>query len=48
MDCIDMAQDRDQWRTLVTNKHSDAIKCWKVLEQLHNWWPLEKRSAPRI
>jgi hypothetical protein len=29
VDWINMAQDRDQWRAL-------AIKCWGVLEGLHN------------
>jgi hypothetical protein len=32
---IDMAQDWDQWRALV-NMVSGSIKCWEVLEWLHN------------
>jgi hypothetical protein len=23
-----------------------SIKCWEVLEGLHNWWLLKKGSAP--
>jgi hypothetical protein len=37
MDWIDLAQDRDQW---------SSIKCWEVLEWLHNWRLLKKGSAP--
>jgi hypothetical protein len=39
MDWIDLAQDRVQWRTLVNMvmKPSGSIKCWEVLEVLHNW-----------
>jgi hypothetical protein len=25
---------------------SGFIKCWKVFEWLHNWWPLEQCLAP--
>jgi hypothetical protein len=28
------------------NEPLGFIKCWKVLEWLHNWRPLEKVSAP--
>jgi hypothetical protein len=24
-----------------------SIKCWETTEWLHNWWPLEWRSAPQ-
>jgi hypothetical protein len=31
-------------------EHSDepsgSVKCWEVLEWLHNWWLLKKGSAP--
>jgi hypothetical protein len=27
------------------NEPSDSIKCWEVLEWLHNWQLLEKGSA---
>jgi hypothetical protein len=33
MDCIDLAQDRDQWNALVnSNELSGSIKCWEVLK----------------
>jgi hypothetical protein len=33
MDWIDLAQDRDQWRTLVnTVMNSGSVKCWEFLE----------------
>jgi hypothetical protein len=44
VDWIDMTQDRDQW-----SEHgielSGSIKCWEVLEWLHNWRLLKKGSA---
>jgi hypothetical protein len=43
VDWIDVAQDRDQWRAL---ELSGSIKCWEVLEWLHNWRLLKKGSAP--
>jgi hypothetical protein len=39
-DWIGLAWGRDQWRALV-NMAMDSIKCWEVLEWLHNWWPLQ-------
>jgi hypothetical protein len=38
VDWIDMAQDRDQWRALVNTvlNLQGSIKCWGVLEGLHN------------
>jgi hypothetical protein len=42
MDWIDVAQDRDQWRTLV----SAVMNLREVLEYLHNWQLLKKGSAP--
>jgi hypothetical protein len=41
MDWIDLAQDRDQWMALV-----NTVKCWEVLQWLHNWRLLKKGSAP--
>jgi hypothetical protein len=47
MDWIDLAQDRNQWRALVNgNEPSGSIKCWEVLQWLHNWQVLKKGSAP--
>jgi hypothetical protein len=39
VDSIDVAQDRDQWRALVYTVMNlrGSIKCWEVLEGLHNW-----------
>jgi hypothetical protein len=28
------------------NESSGSIKCWKVLEELHNWQLLKKGSGP--
>jgi hypothetical protein len=47
MDWIDLAEGRDQWRAVMnSNKPSGSIKCWEVLEWLHNWQLLKKGSAP--
>jgi hypothetical protein len=43
MDYTDLSQDRKQWSALV---NIGSIKCWQVLEQLHNQWLLKKGSAP--
>jgi hypothetical protein len=45
---IDVTQDRDQWRALVNTvlKPSGIIKCWEVLQWLHNWQILKMGSAP--
>jgi hypothetical protein len=45
---IDMSQDRDQWRALVNMimNLQVSIKCWEVLEWLHNWRLLKKGSGP--
>jgi hypothetical protein len=47
-DWIDMAQDRDQWRALVNTvlNLQGSIKCWELLEWMHNWRLLKKGSAP--
>jgi hypothetical protein len=43
MDWIGLAQDRVQVEGCYEsdNEPSGSIKCWEVLEWLHNWWPLE-------
>jgi hypothetical protein len=47
MDWIDLAQDRDQWRGSCEhgNEPSGSIKCWEVLEWLHDWF-FKKGSDP--
>jgi hypothetical protein len=30
------------------NKPLGSIKCWEILEYLHNWWLPKKGSAPRV
>jgi hypothetical protein len=30
------------------NEPTGSIKCWEVLEKLHNWQLLKKGSAPRV
>jgi hypothetical protein len=44
---IDLAQDRDQWRAVVTTVMNlrGSIKCWEILEVLSNWTLLNKGSA---
>jgi hypothetical protein len=48
MDWIDVAQDRDQWRALGEHcsEPSGFIKCWEILQWLHNWRLFKKSSAP--
>jgi hypothetical protein len=48
MDWIDLAKDRDQWRTLVNTVMNlgGSLKCWEVPEWLRNWQLLKKGSAP--
>jgi hypothetical protein len=50
MDWIDLAQDREQLRALVNNGNepSRSIKCWEVIEWLHNWRLLKKGPAPYV
>jgi hypothetical protein len=43
MDWIDLAQDRGSCER--GNEPSGSIKCWEVLEWLHNWQLLKKGSA---
>jgi hypothetical protein len=43
MDWIDVAQDGSSEHG---NESSASIKCWEVLEWLHNWQLLKKGSAP--
>jgi hypothetical protein len=38
MDWIDLDQNKDQWMALLHFKEiSGSVKCWQVLEWLHNW-----------
>ena len=48
MDWIDLAQDRDRWRTLVNggNDPSGSIKCAEFLDYVRNGLLLKKDSAP--
>jgi hypothetical protein len=49
VDWIDMTQDREQWMEGSCEhgiEPSGSIKCWGVLEGLHNWQLLKKGSAP--
>jgi hypothetical protein len=43
-----MAQDRYQWGGPCEhgNEPPGSIKCWQVLDGLHNWRHLKKGSAP--
>jgi hypothetical protein len=42
VDWIGLGQDRDKRRARECgNEPSGSIKCWKAIEKLHNWWPLE-------
>jgi hypothetical protein len=43
VDWIGLAQDRDSVEGSCEhgNEHSGSMKCWEVLEWLHNWWPFE-------
>jgi hypothetical protein len=29
------------WQCQCGNEPSGSIKCWKTIEWVHNWWPLE-------
>jgi hypothetical protein len=44
MDWIDLAQEEGSCGHC--NKPSGSIKCWEVLEWLHNWQLLKKGSTP--
>jgi hypothetical protein len=47
MDWIDLAQERlEEASCEHGNGPSGSIKCWEVLEWLHNWRILKKGSAP--
>jgi hypothetical protein len=48
VDWVDLAQDRGPLEGSCEHgdEPSGSIKCWEVLEWLHNWWLLKKDSAP--
>jgi hypothetical protein len=39
VDWIDKAQNKDHWMALV---NTGSMKCWEVLEWLHNLWLFKK------
>jgi hypothetical protein len=42
---MDLVQNRDQVKG--SYEYGNGFqKCCEILEWLHNWWPLEKLSAP--
>jgi hypothetical protein len=43
MEWIHLAQDFNQWRTLV---YAECIEYWKILERLSDWRLLKKNPAP--
>jgi hypothetical protein len=46
MEWIDLVQDKDQGSCEHDNEPSGFIKCWEVLEWLHNWQLLKEGSVP--
>jgi hypothetical protein len=48
VDWIDMAKDRDQGSCEHVIEPSGSIKCWGVLEGLHNWQLLKKGSTSYV
>jgi hypothetical protein len=48
MDCIDLAQDKAQWRALVKTMMNLRVplKCWEVPVWLQNWQIFKKVSVP--
>jgi hypothetical protein len=47
MDWINLAEDRDQSRTVVNTVMNlgGSIKCWEILEYLSDCWLLKKDRA---
>jgi hypothetical protein len=48
MDWIDLAQDKGPVEGSFEhgNETAGSIKCWEVLEYVHNWQLLKKGSLP--
>jgi hypothetical protein len=46
MDWIDLAQGPVKGSFEHGNEPSGSLKCWEVLEWMHNWQLLRKGSAP--
>jgi hypothetical protein len=44
--CIDLAQDKEQWRALVNTVMNLRVpkKYWEFLEYLRDWWLVKEDS----
>jgi hypothetical protein len=46
IDLIDLAEVKEEGSREHSNEPSGSVKCWEILEWLHNWQLLKKGSAP--